>query len=92
MAQKTDHDELLREVLDAVIENNRQTRPGSPLAELKSAIESAIGSLPPLDFDEYTKAIDDPEAAERFLQHAPELVGWDADQIVDWIEELSKKL
>jgi hypothetical protein len=36
--------------------------------------------------------VDDASAVERFVQKAPEIIGWNADQIVEWIEELTKKV
>jgi hypothetical protein len=92
MAGETNQEELLRNVLERVIQNNRQVRPGTPMAELRSAIEAALSALPPLEFEEFTQAIGDTAAAERFVRNAPEIIGWNADQIVEWIEELSKKV
>lgn len=92
MANETNHEELLRNVLDRVMQNNRQIRPGTPMAELKAAIEAAISALPPLEFEAYSQAINDKTAAERFVQKAPEIIGWNADQVVEWIEALSKKV
>jgi hypothetical protein len=92
MSTDLSHEELLQRVLERVIENNRRDRPGTPMAELKSAVESALSSLPPLEFDAFNQAISDDNALERFVQKAPELIGWNADQIVEWVEELSKKL
>ena len=42
--------------------------------------------------EEFTAAVEDTNAATRLLQQAPDLIGWNADQIVEWIEELAKKL
>ena len=92
MATDTNQEQLLRTVLEHVIQNNRQLRPGSPMAELKSAIEASLASLPPLEFEEFSKAVEDASAVERFVQKAPEIIGWSADQIVEWIEELTKKI
>jgi hypothetical protein len=92
MANEQTHEQLLKEVLDQVVQNNRQLRPGTPMAELKSAVEAALGALPPLQLEEYTKAIDDANAAKSLVDRAPQLIGWDADKIVEWIEELSKKI
>jgi hypothetical protein len=92
MANEQTHEQLLKEVLDQVVQNNRQLRPGTPMAELKSAVEAALGALPPLQLEEYTKVIDDANAAKSLVDRAPQLIGWDADKIVEWIEELSKKI
>lgn len=92
MSPEQTHEQLLRQVLDVVIENNKKIRPGTPMAELKGAIEAALSSLPPLEFEEFSKAIDDTDAAERLVQRAPEIIGWNADQIVEWVEDLSKKM
>jgi len=91
MATENSQEQLLRTVLEHVVQNNRQIRPGSPMAELKAAIEGALSSLPPLEFEAYTQAVGDTSAVERFVQKAPEIIGWNADQIVEWIEDLSKK-
>ncbi len=86
------HAALLGEVLERVRQNNLQARPGTPMAELKNAIEEALASLPALEFEEFSKAIDDADAAQRLVQRAPEMIGWNADQIVEWVEKLSEKL
>jgi hypothetical protein len=86
------HEDLLQEVLQLVIENNQQMKPGTPLAELRTAIEAALASLPPLEFQEFSQAVGDTEAAARLVQNAPEMIGWNADQIVQWVEELAKKI
>jgi len=91
MVGEQSHEDLLRGVLDEIVQNNRQLRPGTPMADLKSAIEAALSSLPPLQFEEYTKAIDDENAGDTLIERAPQIIGWDADQIVEWIQELSKK-
>jgi hypothetical protein len=92
MKQTVSHEDLLRQVLDRVIENNRQIRQGTPMADLKQAIEEAIQSLPKLEFEEINKAVEDTNAAEQLIQKSPQLLGWDADHLVEWIEELSKKI
>ena len=92
MSTEQSHEELLNGVLDRIIDNNKQMKPGTPMAELRSAIETSLAALPPLEFQEFSQAIEDKDAAARLVQRAPELIGWDADQIVEWIEELSKKL
>ena len=91
MAEES-HEELLKEVLDRVIKNNYQARPGTPMAELKDAIEAAITALPALEFEEYSKADADKDADRDLVARAPEMIGWDADHIIEWVEELSKKL
>ena len=91
MANEVSHQELLAKVLDRVIQNNQAVRPGTPMAELKDAIEAAIQNLPPLEFGEFSKAIEDTGAAEALVQRAPEIIGWDADRIIEWIETLAKK-
>jgi hypothetical protein len=92
MANEEQYEQLLKDVLDQVVQNNRQLRPGTPMAELKSAVEAALSALPPLQLEEYTKAIDDANAANTLIERAPQLIGWNADKIVAWIEELSKKI
>jgi hypothetical protein len=92
MSTTDPHEQLLADVLEQVTTNNRQGRPGSPLAELRTALEAALASLPPLAFAEFTQAVEDKDAADRLVRDAPELIGWNADQIVEWVEELSKKL
>jgi len=86
------HDELLRTVLDRVVQNNQRLRPGTPLAELKDAIEAALTTLPQLEFEEFTKAIESDDAADKLIERAPQIIGWNADQIVAWVEEISKKV
>jgi hypothetical protein len=92
MKEKNDHEELLKIVLDRIIENNRNVRPGTPMAELQSAIENAIENLPPLEFEDFNKAIGDTDAARKLLEQAPELIGWNTDQVLEWIEDLAKKV
>jgi len=92
MNTDTSHEELLQQVLDRVIQNNRASRPGTPMAELKSAIEGALDTLPPLEFEEFSQALDDADAAQKLVLRAPEIVGWNADKIVEWVEEISNKL
>lgn len=92
MTSDSDQEQLLRKVLEQVVQNNRQTRAGTPMAELKAALDAAVSSLPPLEFEAFNQAIGDSAAMDRFVQKAPEIIGWDADHIVEWIEALSKKL
>jgi hypothetical protein len=93
MAQDMTHEELLRGVLDRVVENNRSLRPGTPMAELKDAIEASLSSLPPLEFKEFSQVTEgDANYAAELLRRAPELLGWDADQIIAWVEEVTEKL
>jgi hypothetical protein len=92
MAMEPAQEDLLRQVLDQVVQNNQQIKPGTPMAELKAAIEAALGSLPPLEFEEFTQAVGDADAADRLVRRAPEMIGWNADQIVEWVEELAKKV
>lgn len=92
MTQKHDHENLLKEVLDRIIENNRNIRPGTPMAELQSAIEGAIQNLEPLNFEDFDKAIGNRDAAKNLLEQAPEMIGWNTDQVLEWVEELSKKI
>lgn len=87
-----EHDALLNSVLERVIENNQQIRPGTPMADLKEAIESAMSSLPPLEFEEFSQVLEDSDAEKVLLERAPELIGWNADQIIEWVEEISKKI
>lgn len=86
------YEALLKEVLDRIEQDNNLAKPGTPMAELKNAVEAAIQALPPLEFEEFSQAVNDEEAVKRLIQRAPEIIGWNADQIVEWIEELSKKL
>jgi hypothetical protein len=92
MSQDNAHEELLKTVLDRVIQNNQQLRPGTPLAELKDAIEAALTSLPPLEFEEFSQALDNTDVFQKLVRRAPEIIGWNADQVVAWVEELAKKL
>lgn len=87
-----EQERLLREVIDQVMASNKATQPGTPMAQLRDAIEGALTSLPPLQFAEFDKALGDTHAAERLVRDAPEIIGWNADQIVEWVEELSRKL
>ena len=92
MSTDNAHEALLKNVLDRVIQNNQQLRPGTPLAELKNAIEASLTSLPPLEFEEFSQALDSTDVSSKLVKRAPEIIGWNADQIVEWIEELAKKL
>lgn len=51
-----------------------------------------LGTFPllPLEFEEFSKALTDTEAEMNLIKCAPEITGWDADHIVDWIETLSR--
>jgi len=91
VSAKQSHEELLKKVLEIAIQNNQRTRPGTPMAELKAAIEAALGSLPALEFAEFEQAVSDTGAAQKLVQRAPEMIGWNADQIVQWLEELAAK-
>lgn len=93
MAQEMTHEELLKGVLDRVVENNKRLRPGTPMAELKDAIEASLGSLPPLEFEEFSRLTEgDKDYSAELLRRAPEMLGWDADQIITWVEEVTQKL
>ncbi len=92
MAQDQSHEELLKNVLERVVANNQHIRPGTPMAELKEALEAALQSLPPLEFEEFNQAIEDENAAAKLVDNAPELIGWNADQLVEWVEALAKKM
>jgi hypothetical protein len=92
MSADDENEKLLQEVLDRIIQRNMQIRPGTPMAELKNAIESAISSLPPLEYQEFKSALDDKDAANKLVDRAPEMIGWNADKMVELIEELAKKL
>lgn len=92
MATTESYDELLNRVLDRVVQNNQQVRPGTAMAELKEAIEAALASLPPLEFEEFSQALENQDAANKLIDRGPEIIGWNADQIVQWIEELAGKL
>ena len=92
MSNVTSHEELLGKVLDLAVRNNQRIRAGTPMAELKAAIEASLTALPPLEFEEFTDAVKDEEAADKLLQRAPEMIGWNADKIVEWMEQLSGKI
>lgn len=92
MSTEDSYEQLLQNILDRVIQNNQQLRPGTPMLELKEAIEAALSSLPPLEFSEFNQALEQNNATEELIRQAPEVIGWNADQIVDWLEELSRKL
>jgi hypothetical protein len=92
MSSDQSYEELLGKVLDIAIRNNQRIRPGTPMFELKAAIEAALTALPPLEFDEFTQAIGDTDAAAKLVQRAPEMIGWNADQIVEWLEQLSGRI
>lgn len=89
----TSYDDLLRNVLDRVVQNNQQLKPGTPLAELKEAIEASLRDLPPLEFEEFSRVLDGGmDFSDQLIKQAPEMIGWNADKIVEWVEELAKKL
>jgi hypothetical protein len=96
MTQDMTHEELLEKTLDRVVENNKRLRPGTPMAELKDAIEASLSSLPPLEFKEFSELIanmeEESDFSQEMLTRAPEILGWDADQIIAWVEEITKKL
>ena len=92
MSAEESYEKLLQNVLDRVIQNNQQVRPGTPMAALKEAIEASLSALPPLEFQEFSEAIENQNAAEQLVSRGPELIGWNADQIVQWVEELAGKL
>jgi hypothetical protein len=52
---------------------------------------TALISLPPLEFEEFGQAIQDAEAAQQLVKQAPDIIGWNADRIIEWIEELARK-
>ncbi len=85
------HVKLLNELLDKTIAHNRSLNPGSPMANLHQAIEQAIENLPRLQFDTFEQAIEDKSSAEQLIQRAPQMIGWDAENLIAWIEELAKK-
>ncbi len=87
-----EQERLLKEVIDQVMAANKSNHPGTPMAQLRDAIEAALTALPPLEFKEFDKALGDTHAAERLVRDAPEIIGWNADQIVEWVEALAKKL
>jgi hypothetical protein len=87
------HEQLLKDVLDRVVQNNQQLRPGTPLAELKDAIEASLSALPPLEFQEFGAVLEGgSDYSGELLKRAPEMIGWNADQIIEWVEELTEKL
>jgi len=92
MSTESSQEELLKIVLDRVMESNSKANPGTPMAELKAAIEAALSSLPPLEFEEFSQALEDVEAEAELVRKAPDIIGWNADQIVEWVEELSRKI
>ena len=70
---------------------NRPRR--APLATLKEAIEASLRDLPPLEFEEFSRVLDgDSDISDQLINRAPEMIGWNADKIVEWVEELAKKL
>jgi hypothetical protein len=91
MSTESSHEELLKAVLDRIVENNKRANPGTPMAELKAAISAAMSSLPPLEFEEYSQALEEINAEAELVQRAPEIIGWDADKIVEWVEQLTRK-
>ena len=92
MSTETSQEALLEKVLERVNESNLAARPGTPMAELRAAIEDALSNLEPLDFEDFTDVLDEEDAAATLVNKAPELIGWNADKIVEWFEELGKKL
>jgi hypothetical protein len=89
MSEDLPHEELLNKVLDIAIQNNLRVRAGTPMAELKAAIEAALTALPPLQFEEFSQTVSDTEAADRLVERAPEMIGWNADRVVEWLEQLA---
>lgn len=94
MSTETTQEKLLQDVLNRVVQRNEQLQPGTPLAELKEAIEAALSSLPPLEFKEYSQMLEQKpdQSQQQLLDRAPEMVGWNADQIIAWVEELAKRV
>jgi hypothetical protein len=92
MSTQQTQEELLEKVLDRIVQNNLASKPGTPMAELRAAIETALGSLPHLEFAEFSQFQSDTDAAERLVARAPEIIGWNAEQVVAWLEEISGKL
>jgi hypothetical protein len=91
MAQAS-QEQILEGVLDRITQNNLSGKPGTPIAHLRTAIEGALSALPPLEFEEFTQVLKDTDAPTKLVERAPEIVGWNADQIVEWVEEIAKKL
>ena len=93
MAQDMTHEELLKNVLDRVVESNRSLRPGTPMPELKDAIEASLSSLPPLEFEEFRQLTEeDRDYSAKLLRRSEDMLGWNADQIIAWVEEVTRKL
>lgn len=92
MSKMDNHEQLLEKVLDGIVARNNQVAPGTPMAKLKEAIENNLNSLPPLDFQEFDDAVSDTNAVENLIKNAPDLIGWNADKIIEWIENISKKI
>ncbi len=86
------HEAILAEVLNRIEQNNESLRAGSPLAELRDAIEAALQSLPELQTDDFDQVMGNSDFLQRLVMEAPEIIGWNADQIITWIEEIAKKL
>lgn len=84
------HEAILGEVLDRIEQNNESLRAGTPLAELRDAIETALQSLPELQTDDFNQVMGNSDFLQRLVAEAPEIIGWNADQIITWIEEIAK--
>lgn len=85
------HEALLGEVLNRIEQNNESLRAGTPLAELRDAIEAALQSLPELQTDDFDQVMGNSDFLGRLVAEAPEIIGWNADQIITWIEQIAKQ-
>jgi hypothetical protein len=93
MTSDSSHEQLLKDVLDRVVQHNQQLMPGTPLAELKAAIEESLSTLPPLEFRELSGLLEPgTDYSSELIRRGPEMIGWDADKIIEWVEALAGKL
>lgn len=85
------HEAILSQVLDRIEKNNEQLRPGTPLHELNNAIEEALKLLPELKTDDFDQVMNSTDYLQRLISDAPNMIGWDADKIIEWIEVIRQK-
>lgn len=85
------HEAILSRVLDRIEQNNEQIRPGTPLHDLNHAIEEALKMLPELKTDDFNQVMSSNDYLQRLIADAPEMIGWNADKIIEWIETIKSK-